>query len=253
MTALIDGGGNPGKSEDEGSDPGHRVILPYLRRLGIQRLDWVVATHPDEDHCQGLVPVVRHFRVAAVLAGDGFSSGAGKRFERTMVQRGVRRYRPVAGMRIDLGEGVRMEVINPWPDAIAGSRSPRNDEGIVLMLIADQSRALLAADAERAGEHRILTRVPDLRAELLKVGHHGSNTSTQPEFLNAVAPRIAVVSVGKSNRYGHPSDRVLRRLNNHHCEVWRTDVSGAIFAETTGKVWKVHGFRKQNGPAKAGP
>ncbi|MFM7319984.1 MAG: ComEC/Rec2 family competence protein, partial [Armatimonadota bacterium] len=102
-------------------------------------------------------------------------------------------------------------------------------------------------------EARLLGARVDLSADLLKVGHHGSATSTNPEFLRTIGPKIAVVSVGKRNRYGHPSPRVLQRLAENGVQTWRTDVSGAILAETDGARWFVHGYRKQNGPAKAGP
>ncbi|MFM7322482.1 MAG: ComEC/Rec2 family competence protein, partial [Armatimonadota bacterium] len=141
INVLVDGGGDPGKSEDLGGDPGHRVVLPALRYAGIQSLDWVIATHPDEDHCQGLVPVLRHFPVKALLAGEGFASGgAGARLAKWARRRRVPRFVPRFGNRIDLGEGARIDIMNPLPGPVIGSRSPRNDQGIVLRLVAGRAR-----------------------------------------------------------------------------------------------------------------
>ncbi len=250
---VLDGGGRPGQSEESGGDPGHRILLPFLRCNGIRSIDWLIATHPDEDHCIGLIPVAKHTNVKAALVGRDFIEGAAGRLIDILRKRRVPVHQPRAGNVIRLDDRVRLEFINPGNKSVPNSHSPRNDNGIVFKLFAGTTTALFVADLELAGEEQLIRSRYPLKSQLLKIGHHGSKTSTTPEFLRKVAPTLAVISVGRGNRYGHPSRTVLRRLHRSGVAVWRTDRNGAVTAHTDGSNWKLEGYLKQNGPAYAGP
>ena len=219
---LIDTG--PG---GEGSDAGSRSILPYLRFRGITRLDALVITHPDEDHRGGTASVIDQLPVSHVYLGGRWpdEGEAGELFVRMQASAGsvcdIR-----AGDRIDLGQDLRLYVLSPPEgDGIDAS----NEHSVVLLLCHGTVRVLLTGDAGAEAEQRLLGRYrPLLRADILKVGHHGSTTSTSPAFAQAVAPAHAVISAGRANRFGHPRTEVLERLRLLGAAISRTDVEGSV-------------------------
>lgn len=240
---VVDGGGLPGTSEDDGADPGHRVLLPYLRHRGISHVDLMIATHPDEDHVQGLVPVARHLSVGAALVSETTHGGAAGRLRERLRRRGVVVRVARRGDRIGLGAEDYLEMLHPGPTPVPDSRSPANDNGIAFRLRSGGSTILFAADLEAPAEAELLRRGVPLRADLLKVGHHGSRTSTTPAFLAAVAPRVAVVSCGRDNRFGHPAPEVVARLERAGVRLWRTDRDGAVRATRSGGGWRLERVR----------
>lgn len=235
---IIDGGGQPGTSEQDGADPGHRILLPYLRLRGINVIDVLIATHPDEDHVQGLATIGQHLRIGRAYLGGRFESGAAGRLRKHLESRGV----PMGSLRrgdsLRFGTGIECDVVHPGPSRVPFSRSPDNDHGIVLRLRVGQSTALLTGDIEDAAERQILASSYPVNAQLLKVAHHGSRSSTSEFWLKHVRPRWAVVSAGRRNRFGHPSPVVLERLRRQGIHVLRTDELGAIRAIPSGAGWK---------------
>jgi len=230
---LIDGGGFMGSP----LDTGERVVLPVLRSLRRDRIDVVVISHPHPDHFSGLVSTVPAIEVGELWdTGQGEDHGAGPSYAALM--RGVRK-RGIPIRRPDtlcgkhhIG-GAIVEVLSPCP-AFAPDESA-NDNSLVLRISYGSRAALLVGDAEAAAERALLARDPSaLRADLLKVGHHGSRTSTSPDFLAAVAPGVAMVCSGVRNRYGHPDPGVLRLLSERGVHAARTDRGGEIVWETDG-------------------
>ena len=238
---LVDAGPRFG-----GADAGLTRVVPYLRARGVRRLEAVILTHPDEDHAGGLASVLANVPVGTVL-GPGFGGGQSGHMAGLEEARraGVPWRRVVAGDEWAV-DGVSFRVLSPTPEepeaalrerqpadrtrSPSRERSP-NDWSVVLRASYGEFDALLMGDADERIELALLGR-PDLRGEgdveLLKVGHHGSSTSTSEEFVDAVSPRYALVSAGARNRYGHPNPEVLARLGRAGTRILRTDRQGTV-------------------------
>jgi len=240
---VVDGGGLVGSPIDVGA----RVLAPELRARRRRSLAAVVLTHPHPDHFGGLVAGLDAVHVGALwdtgegegeqLAGGYAAVLAGAR------ARGAPILRPndLCGVRT-LG-GLRIDVLAPCP-AYSPDRQA-NDNSFVLRFVYGARAILMVGDAQREEEASILATAPDrLRADVLKVGHHGSATSSSPAFLAAVAPREAVISVGRRNRFGHPSPATLAALGVAAARVWRTDTDGAVTVTTDGVDLEVHAIAK---------
>jgi competence protein ComEC len=214
---LVDGGGWPA------GDLGGRVLVPALAAAGVRRLDAALLTHGDLDHCGGLADLVRYLPVGEVWTGAG-PAPAESCTARLLAAPGVRRRVLERGDVRRLGRW-RLEVLHPAP----GESGSDNDLSLVVMAETAGRRVLLTGDLEAVGEARLVEReAPRLRADVLKVAHHGSRTSTRPAFLGAVAPRLALISAGPDNPYGHPAPEVLERLAAARARVLRTDLSGRV-------------------------
>lgn len=249
---VIDGGGRPGTDEREGSDPGSRVVVPFLRRRGVSTVDLLVATHPDDDHVQGLVAVAARLHVREALdsgfqgaADDGKAAPAAARLRALLRARRIPVRRAKRGQTIDLGGGARLEVLGPPETFLSGSPSDANENSVVLRLVYGRARVLFTGDAGGAAESDLLRALPPsaLRADILKAGHHGSKHSTSDAFLAAVRPSAAVLSAGRDNLYNHPSPEALSRLARRGVRAFRTDRQGAITVETDGDRVRVTGYR----------
>ena len=214
---LIDGGGLGRR------DMATSVLLPALAKRGVRRLSAVVLTHPDFDNCGGLLDITSYIPVDEVwiAPGSGNSSCA---FE--LISKPWLRLRLAwEGSRIEVGRWT-LTSLHPPP----GSRIRGNDQSLVLVATALNRKILLTGDLEDWGERALISKfgAAGLDADILKVAHHGSNSSTSSQFLDAVSPRLALISAGVRNRYGHPSQRVLDRLRAHGIGVLRTDQLGDI-------------------------
>jgi competence protein ComEC len=230
-TTLVDGGPDPELT---------------LRRLGAnlpffgRRIDLVVLSHPHQDHVAGLVDVVNRFRIGAVVhAGIPFENAA---FNRLVADAG-RAATPIltarAGQVLQVGAGTTIEVLYPT-DADAAAPLPDgdiNNGSIVLVLRFGSFSALLTGDAEAPVEHALLDRALVPPTDVLKVGHHGSTSSTTPAFLAAASPSIAVISSGEGNEYGHPAPQTLDTLRS--VSVYRTDLHGDVEIVTDGRAFRV--------------
>jgi competence protein ComEC len=210
-------------------------VLPFWQR----RIDLVVATHADQDHLAGLVPVIERYHVTHVLEPPGMRiSPLSTHWRQGVEAAGVEIIPVTAGARITLGEGIILEVLSPPPDVAYRAKIDDNQASIVIMLRMGQCNILLTGDAEAEAERRMLADGHPLQAAVIKVGHHGSESSSTAPFLAAVNPQIALIGVGADNRYGHPREAVLQRLDEVGATVYRTDRHGTIQCTTDGnKLW----------------
>jgi competence protein ComEC len=233
-TVLIDGGT---ESTAERGDVGGTVIVPFLQSQGVQRLDALVITHADADHCNGLLAVVREVPIGLVL--DGAQQGDVMATEylllcQELARRKIPRVRAHPGQLLNLGGGARMRMLAPQMPKFHGANADNNNAA-VMKLEYGKTSILLTADIEREAEERLVRRGADLDCTILKVAHHGSATSTQEMFLRAAHPQAAIISCGRYNRFGHPRAEVLRRLWQRKIATFRTDVNGAIEMSCDGK------------------
>lgn len=225
-TLLIDGGNS--------DKDGREVIVPKLREWGKDHLDVMVATHPDADHIGGLPYVLENFPVTTVaLTGQVHTTQIYERFLTDIRDLHVNAIQVRTGTTIPFDPQVTLEVLGP--DArFVQVQGDNNNASIVIKLTYGQVSFMLTGDAEGEEESAILAGGADVRSTVLKVGHHGSHSSTSEAFLTAVAPQLAVISVGASNRYGHPAQEVLDRLSQHNVGIFRTDQSGTVTLTTDG-------------------
>ncbi len=237
-TMLIDGGGRPdfridnrAVASESGLDIGEEVVSPYLWSRGMTRLDIVVATHADADHTGGLAAILRDFRPRELWVGVHPP-------EALMAQAkelGIEVRRRVAGAPEEFSGGT-VQVLAPM-EGFAFAK-PGNNDSLVLRLSLGERSFLLTGDVEDVMERRLVSSGEIRHADVLKVAHHGSKTSTTETFLSAVSPSIAMISAGYANSYGHPHPDVLTRLEAHHVPVLRTDAGGMASVFTDGKdLW----------------
>lgn len=214
---LVDGGGW------RTGGLGGRVLLPALARAGVRRLDALVLTHPDRDHCGGLVDIARLLPATELWAAAGWDAAPCWRELRGVP--GPRLRHLIPGDRLAVGRW-RLRVLAP-PGAGA---LDDNDRSLVVLARSRGRRVLIPGDIEAAGEASLLARFApaSLRSDILVVPHHGSRTSSSAAFLDAVAPRLAIIPVGLRNPYHHPSPDVLARLSAAGTRVLRTDRDGMI-------------------------
>jgi len=191
---------------------GRKAVVPFLRKKGVNELDLVVITHSHSDHAGGFPLVEREFRVENVLM-----SGIGR-----------------VGEAIDLGGGAVAGILGPLE-----ASSNENDNSIILRLSYGSFSMLFVGDLERGGEEKLISGGAAIKSDVLKVGHHGSGTSSTAAFLRRVMPSVSIISVGGKNRFGHPSEKALERLRSVGSRIFRTDLDGTVVVRTDGKTFSV--------------
>ena len=237
-TLLVDAGG---LSVSSTFDIGDRVVAAVLRDAGVRRLDVVALTHGDPDHIGGAASVLREFRPREVWEGIPVPRFEPLRALRDEAQQlGLRWANVATNDRVFIDE---VEVVARRPPAADWERQKvRNDDSIVLELRWRDVSVLLTGDIGRAVEQTLAAAIPPSPLRVVKVPHHGSLTSSTPDFVRAIAPRVAVVSAGRGNHYGHPAPEVLERYRQAGVEMFRTDRDGAVTVDTNGYAIDVHTF-----------
>jgi competence protein ComEC len=233
-TLLVDAGGPVGSpytqknpaDESTAFDIGEEVVSPYLWSRQVRRLDAVAITHAHSDHMGGMPAVLRNFHPRELWLGGTLDAPEEHTLLATAAQLGIPVRHWTVGARFEFG-GLPVRVLWPPPQIMLTSRSANNDS-LVLELDYGASRALLEGDAEAPSEAGMLATGALVPVTLLKVAHHGSKTSSTAAFLNVVAPRDAVISVGRVNPFGHPKEEVIDDFAERHVRLYRTDRMGAV-------------------------
>jgi competence protein ComEC len=233
-TLLVDGGGLGGgpRQAPQEFDIGEEVVSQVLWSRGIRHLDAVALSHAHSDHMGGVPAILNNFHPAELWVGNNPRFGAYNDLldEAASLHVQLRTYH--AGDKLKFGS-TQISVLAPFRDYQPGVE-PANNDSLVLHVAYGATSVLLEGDAESPIEQSMLAE-PGLQSTLLKIGHHGSVTSTRPEFLARVAPQWAVISCGLHNRYGHPRQEVLEELQAAHIRTFRTDINGAICFRLDGK------------------
>jgi competence protein ComEC len=235
---IVDAGGRLERGS-QGDDSvaervGERTVVPFLLRHGIHAVDALILSHPHGDHAGGVAPVLRHLRVGQFDDGGQRYAGHAYRDAIATAQReGVPILYPRAGMQWRTDDGVTLRFIGPSLPFIEGGNAI-NSNSVAFVLAYGRFRMLFTGDAGSDSEERFLREGIDLHADVLKVGHHGSAYGSSPRFIAAVAPRYAIISVGRHNLFGHPAPSTLATLQRFGARVYRTDEDGAVTVITDG-------------------
>lgn len=220
---------------DTGTSDQSEKLLKYLSDQGVTRFDYVIGTHPDSDHIGSLDIIIDKYEIGTLLMPprehttrtfeDVLDAAANKRLKIT---------KPSVGTVYQLGDA-SFEIIAPNQDY----GDDNNNWSIGIKLVYGENRFIMCGDAEAEAELDICNEIKDLSADVLKLGHHGSRTSSTEEFLDRVKPEYAVISCGKGNTYGHPSPETLKKLKSRNIKILRTDEQGTIIARSDGKkiIW----------------
>ncbi len=216
---IIDGG------ED---DSFKRDILPFLVKRGIFSVDYVVASHYHTDHTDGLADLLEAIPVETLIIPDvDYDDEIKDKLIALAKKKKVRINEVTANDKIEVSEDMSLEVLFPDSDIFLNKEKNKNNDSIILRIAYFDTTVLFTGDLESDAE-RALVRKKDVAADILKVGHHGSYTSTSQEFLEEVAPSYAVISAGRNNSHGHPHDTVVKRLKKTGTRIYRTDKNGNI-------------------------
>lgn len=219
---LIDAGTN--KSEND--------LKAYLENIGVEKINYAIFTHPHEDHIGGADMIINNFDVEKVIMPDADSdSQTYNRLLDALETKNTDVYKAVSGDEYSVGN-IKMTLLAPNSD----DYKSLNDYSVVVKLEYGNSSFMLTGDAEALSEKEILINysAAKLKCDFLKVGHHGSSTSTSDAFLNAVDPKIATISCGIDNKYGHPHSETVKKLDDKNITYYRTDKLGSIVFECDG-------------------
>ena len=216
---------------DGGNAPDSNLIYTYLKKQGITHLDYIIGTHAHEDHIGGIPGALQVATVDTVYCSNtSYSTKAFKNFVSAVQAKGKSITVPTVGTTFNLGSAVCTIL------AVNTEKGGANNSSIVMRIVYGNTTFLFTGDAEREVEEKLLSSGVDLKADVLKVGHHGSNSSTTYPFLRAIMPEYAVICVGTGNTYGHPTENTLSRLRDADVKTFRTDKQGDIICVSDGNT-----------------
>jgi competence protein ComEC len=216
---LIDGG------------PSNAVVNKLGKNLPFfdKKIDLIILTHPHADHLDGLIEVLKRYEVKKILStGVVHTTPDYLAWLEEIKNQNVPMEIAKAGQTLDFGGGIKMDIFYPTEDLVGKQVENLNDTSIVAKLIFGQTSFLFTGDAEMEMEEKLINGGADLKADVLKVAHHGSKNATSQNFLEKVQPKFAVISVGADNQFGHPNGMTVKRLENIGAEIFRTDEDGDI-------------------------
>ena len=219
---------------DSGPSSSRKDLLDYLEKLNIKKFDYIIATHPHEDHIGNMDTIIKRYSIGSFYSPKVVSSST--TFENmisALVDKNLKVNVLKKGFKgIDLGENVKFQVFSPAENLFSDNL---NDYSPIIKITFLNNSFLFTGDAEISTEETVLSQNNNLNCDILKVGHHGSSTSTSLDFLTSVNPSVAIISVGKNNSYGHPTSETLSLLNYFNIRTIRTDINGTIIATSDGK------------------
>jgi competence protein ComEC len=225
QTMLIDGG--------RSTNLANTIIIPKLQEWGAKQVDVLIPTHPDQDHIAGLAGVLENFPVKlAALTGQVHATQIYERLLTDIRDKNIEALQVRTGTTIPFDPSVKLEVLNPNDDQV--SSDDTNNASIVIKLTYGNTSFLLTGDAEMSANKAILDRGFDVRSTVLKLGHHGSRTSTNEDWLTKVQPQLGIISAGKDNSFGHPHPEVIAALEKLGIQYIRTDEHGTITVTSDG-------------------
>lgn len=228
-SVLIKQGGN-NMLIDAGENNKGKIVVDYLRNEGVETLDYVIGTHPHSDHIGGLDDVIYAFDVKSVIMPE--KTHTTKTFEDVVVavkDKGLKITKPIVGESHNVGDA-KFTIIAPNSSEYGNL----NDYSVSVKLEYGSNSIILTGDAEKASEQEMVDNGIDLKADVLKAGHHGSDTSSIQSFVDKVDPEYVVMQVGEGNKYKHPNDEVVDRFNNTGAKIYRNDIHGAIIMRSNG-------------------
>ncbi|APQ78323.1 MBL fold metallo-hydrolase [Clostridium botulinum] len=217
---------------DAGTRKSSDSLISYLKKQHIKKLDYVIATHPHEDHIGGMPKVIEEFEISNFYAPKKTANT--KIFKDMILQLKKKNLKinvAKKGISLDLSNNSSLDFLAPVKDNYENT----NDSSAVVKLTHGNTKFLFTGDAEKTSEKDILNSNEDLSSNVLKIGHHGSHSSSSKEFLDKIDPKIAIISCGKNNDYGHPHKETMKELNKRNIEVYRTDIDGNIVLTSDGE------------------
>lgn len=210
------------------------TVVKYLKNLGIEKIDILVGTHLHDDHIGGMAEVIRNFEIGTLYVPDNYNNEITTYwyidFLDAIEEKNINCIYPTVSTTFEIGDA-NIKIVAPNSKEYKNM----NNYSIVLMVTYGETDVILMGDAEELSEQEILKNGLYINADIIKLGHHGSNTSSSEKFLKAVNPQYAIISAGKGNTYHHPIKTVMERLENLGITVYRTDESGTIIMSTDGK------------------
>jgi competence protein ComEC len=222
--------GNQTMLIDAGTNDSTNILIQDIKDLRITRFDIVIATHPHEDHIGGMEAVIKQFDIGTIYMPDVTTNTATfTAMLKEIKNKNLTPVHPTAGMVFNLGNA-QCTVLAPN----SATYSDMNNYSIVVRVVFGSNSFLFTGDAEKLSEDEMLAKGYNLQADILKIGHHGSDTATSPAFLVAVSPKYAVIEVGTGNDYGHPHTITLQKLTAAGVTIYRTDLNGTVTVASNG-------------------
>ncbi len=227
-TVLIDGGDRFASIEEK--------LISYLTKAGVERFDAIIATHPHADHIGGLPAVIENFPVDAIYdSGRVHTSQTYENYLMLIDEKDIPFKTPRRGDKIEL-DNLTFDIVHPGENVEEYSL---NDASITAHLQYGQISFIFTGDIEESAEREIVETGIDIKSTVLKVAHHGSRTSTNDYFLEAVNPEVAIIQVGENNRFSHPAPEVKNRLQENNIDIYRNDLNGDIVINTDGETYTI--------------
>lgn len=221
---------------DTGSPSGGPKAVQYLKSMGIKKIDYLILTHPHDDHIGGIFSIMSEFEVINFY-DNGFGNFKSDIYRDyiKLVRKDLSKYNILQAGESFLFSNIRIEVLNP----LLPPTGNLNNDSIVLRLIYGDIKILFSGDLGQLGEHRLLNLGTELTGQILKAGHHGENNTSSDDFLKSVKPETAIISVSRINKYARPHREILSRLGQIGAKIYRTDLSGNIILKTDGKTYTI--------------
>ncbi|MDF2820630.1 MAG: beta-lactamase domain protein [Clostridiales bacterium] len=226
---------------DAGESDSYENITKIIDSSNITKIDVLIATHPHADHIGGMDEIIENYEIGKIyMPKISSSTTTFENLLQTISDKNLKITTATAGMSIELDDSVNIDILGPN----SSNYDDINNFSIIIKLTYNNNSFLFTGDAESVSEKELLQNQYDLKADILKVGHHGSSSSTSASLLKAVEPTYAIISVGKDNAYGHPKQKLLDRLADYGVTTYRTDELGTISVTSDGENIEIIALKK---------